>query len=116
RPRWPFRSTLPGRYYHDPALFALEQERIFSRLWVCVGRADQVPDAGDYFLTQLGGECVIVVRGRDGLPRAFLNVCRHRGARLCTEARGRLKGTLQCRYHAWSYALDGRLVGAPNCY
>src|SRR5881275_199741 len=109
----PLLSTLPGRYYHDPAIYEQEQERIFERMWVCAGRAEQAPRPGDYFAADLGRESVLVVRGRDGALRAFLNVCRHRGARLCAEARGRLKGTLRCRYHAWSYALDGRLVGAP---
>ena len=106
--------TLPGRYYYDPALFSLEQERIFSRLWVCVGRADQLREAGSYVLHQVGDESVIVLRDRAGAPRAFLNLCRHRGSRLCTVEQGQLHATLQCAYHAWTYALDGRLVGAPN--
>ena len=106
--------TLPGRYYYDPAIFALEQERIFAASWMLVGRVDAIPAPGDYFLAALGGESVIVLRDRDGALRAFLNVCRHRGARLCTAEQGRLRATVQCRYHAWTYALDGRLVGAPN--
>jgi Rieske 2Fe-2S family protein len=117
--------TLPGRNYFDPAIFALEQERIFSRLWVCVGRADRLPDAGSYIVSQVGTESIIVLRDRAGELRAFLNVCRHRGARLCPvgqgeppggteEGQGRLHATLQCPYHAWTYALDGRLIGAPN--
>ncbi len=106
--------TLPGRYYHDPAIFAQEQERIFSRLWVCVGRADVLCDSGSYALHQVGNENVIVLRDRDGDLRAFLNVCRHRGSRLCSAEQGRLAATLQCPYHAWTYTLDGRLVGAPN--
>ncbi|GAC1402750.1 MAG: hypothetical protein NVSMB65_19770 [Chloroflexota bacterium] len=106
--------TLPGRYYHDPTLFALEQENIFSRFWVCVGRADQLGDAGSYALHQVGNESVIVLRDRDRQVRAFLNVCRHRGSRLCTTEQGHLPATVQCPYHAWTYTLDGRLVGAPN--
>ena len=106
--------TLPGRYYYDPAIFALEQERIFSAVWVCVGRADSIPDAGNYFLANVGIESVIVVRDRKGELRAFLNVCRHRGARVCLEEQGKLKSAMQCRYHAWTYGLDGKLVGAPN--
>jgi glycine betaine catabolism A len=108
--------TLPGRYYYDPALFALEQERIFSRLWVCVGRADRLAGAGSYALHQVGAESVLVLRDRDGRLRSFLNVCRHRGSRLCTAEEGRLHATLQCPYHAWTYALDGRLVGAPHMH
>jgi Rieske 2Fe-2S family protein len=107
-------STLPGRYYYDPAIYQLEQERIFSQMWVCVGRAGALPDPGTYQLVALGQESIIVVRNRDGMLNAFLNVCRHRGARLCTAASGQLKGSIQCRYHAWTYGLDGRLIGAPN--
>jgi Rieske 2Fe-2S family protein len=110
----PFVSTLPGRYYYDPAVYTLELERIFSTMWVCVGRADAIPNPGSYQVVTVGQESIIVVRSRDGILHAFLNVCRHRGARLCTEASGQLKGSIQCRYHAWTYGLDGRLIGAPN--
>jgi Rieske 2Fe-2S family protein len=105
--------TLPGRYYYDPDLYALEQERIFGTLWTCVGLAQTLGEPGDYLTTEVAGEPVLVVRGQDGVLRAFLNVCRHRGARLCTEPRGCTR-VIQCPYHAWSYALDGRLIGAPN--
>ncbi|MDQ6662154.1 MAG: Rieske (2Fe-2S) protein, partial [Chloroflexota bacterium] len=109
-----FTSTLPGRYYYDAAIYDLEQERIFSQMWVCVGRADELLQPGAYQTIAIGRESIIVVRNREGILQAFLNVCRHRGARLCTEAGGQLKGTIQCRYHAWTYGLDGRLLGAPN--
>src|SRR5688500_11925852 len=95
-----FETTLPGRYFYDPAIFAREQERIFSAMWVCVGRADAVPTVGDFFLAKVGHESIVVIRGRDGVVRGFLNVCRHRGARLCTEANGTLGGAIQCPYHA----------------
>jgi glycine betaine catabolism A len=113
-PASPFVSTLPGRYYYDPTLYALEQERIFSRMWVCVGRAEEIPEPGMFRRVALGQESIIVVRDRQATLHAFLNVCRHRGSRLCTEAAGQLKGSIQCRYHAWTYGLDGRLIGAPN--
>jgi Rieske 2Fe-2S family protein len=107
--------TLPGRYYVDPAIYAREQERIFGRLWTCIGLAQSLAEPGQYLTTQLAGEPLLVIRGHDGELRAFLNVCRHRGARLCTESRGCLESrVIQCPYHAWSYALDGRLIGAPN--
>ncbi len=109
-----FASTLPGRYYYDPAIYEREQEQIFSSMWVCIGRADAIPDPGAYRVVTIGRESIIVVRNRDGVLSAFLNVCRHRGARLCTEVAGQLKGSIQCRYHAWTYGLDGRLIGAPN--
>ncbi len=110
-----FLSTLPGKYYYDPAIYELELEKIFSCMWVCVGRAETIPSRpGAYQLVTIGRESVIVVRSRDGILQAFLNVCRHRGARLCSQATGQLKGSIQCRYHAWTYGLDGRLIGAPN--
>src|SRR5579859_1636303 len=109
-----FGSTLPGRYYYDPAIYELEMERIFSQMWVCVGRADTLAGPGAYQVVTVGRESIIVVRDRDGALHAFLNVCRHRGARLCTEAAGHLKGSIQCRYHAWTYGLDGCLIGATN--
>src|SRR5262249_24082521 len=114
RPESPFASTLPGRYYYDPAVYALEAERIFTAMWVCIGRADALDGPGAYQVAMVGQESVIVVRGRDGILRAFLNVCRHRGTRLCAAAAGHLKGSIQCRYHAWTYGLDGQLIGAPN--
>ena len=109
-----FLSTLPGRYYYDPAIYALELEKIFSSMWVCAGRADTIAKPGAYQVVTIGTESVIVVRNREGVLNAFLNVCRHRGARLCSEVAGQLKGSIQCRYHAWTYGLDGRLIGAPN--
>ena len=110
----PFVSTLAGHYYYDPEIYELEQERIFAQMWVCVGRAEAISGPGAYQVVTIGRESIIVVRGRDDVLRAFLNVCRHRGARLCNEAAGKLKGSIQCHYHAWTYGLDGRLIGAPN--
>ena len=107
--------TLPGRFYWDPDCYRIEGERIFARLWTCVGLAACLPQPGDYLTTEVAGEPLLVVRGQDGELRAFLNVCRHRGAQLCTESSGHLQaGVIQCPYHAWSYALDGRLIGAPD--
>jgi Rieske 2Fe-2S family protein len=105
--------TLPREYYVSEALFQEERERIFARRWVCVGRAGQIPEAGDYFLAQVAAESLVVVRDHDG-PRAFFNVCRHRGSRLCEQASGRLAGSIACPYHGWTYGLDGRLLGAPH--
>ncbi|HYB00403.1 MAG TPA: aromatic ring-hydroxylating dioxygenase subunit alpha, partial [Ktedonobacteraceae bacterium] len=115
RPDSLFLSTLPGKYYYDPEIYAQEQEKIFAQMWVCIGRAEMIPaKPGAYQVVTLGGESVIVVRNREGNLQAFLNVCRHRGARLCSEDSGQLKGSIQCKYHAWTYGLDGRLIGAPN--
>jgi len=107
-------TTLPGSYYTSRDVFDREAERIFSRRWVCVGRADTIGQPGDYRLAAFGGESVILVRGRDGRTRAFFNVCRHRGTRLCEEPAGRFAGGIQCPYHAWTYGLDGALLGAPH--
>src|SRR5437762_12867431 len=85
--------TLPGRYYTLAEIYAEERERIFTARWICVGRAADIPAAGDYLLRTIAGESVIVVRGRDGALRAFYNVCRHRGTRLCEEPRGRFSET-----------------------
>jgi glycine betaine catabolism A len=107
---WP---TLPGTDYHAADVFALERERVFSRSWICVGRAEQLPDAGDYLVTEVAAESPIVVRGVDGQLRAFANACRHRGTELL-EGAGSTGRVIKCPYHAWTYSLDGRLVGSPN--
>lgn len=106
--------TLPGRYYTSTELYAAEQERIFAGRWVCVGRGEDVADPGDYVLVDLAGESLIVVRDRTGKIHAHYNVCRHRGTRMCEAAAGRLGETIQCPYHAWTYALDGRLIAARH--
>ena len=105
--------TLPRAYYTSESLYEEEAERIFARRWVCVGRAEQAARPGDYFLADVAGESLIVVRDPEGL-HAFFNVCRHRGTRLCEQPSGRLAGTIQCPYHGWTYGLDGRLLGAPH--
>ena len=106
-------TTLPGRYYTSAEVFAREQERIFGRRWICIGRAADAPAPGDFVVARVAGESLIVVRGKDGRARAFYNVCRHRGTRICTEERGRVAGGLTCPYHGWTYGLDGTLLGAP---
>ncbi|WP_430783359.1 aromatic ring-hydroxylating oxygenase subunit alpha [Actinoplanes sp. G11-F43] len=106
--------TLPGHFYTDPAVFAQEQSRIFETMWFCAVRAADLPTPGSFKSVQVGRESVLIVRGRDGELRAFLNICRHRGAKLCTEESGQVKRAFQCPYHAWTYGLDGRLVAAPN--
>ncbi|HLK60797.1 MAG TPA: aromatic ring-hydroxylating dioxygenase subunit alpha [Chthonomonadaceae bacterium] len=107
-------KTLPGSFYTSPERFREEQERIFLQHWICVGREQRIPDPGDYFVCTMGTESVVVVRGRDGIVRALYNVCRHRGTRICEEAEGHFKNAIRCPYHAWTYALDGRLIAAPS--
>ncbi len=83
-------------------------------MWFAVARSSDLATAGQFVTKQVGRENVIIVRGRDGNLRAFLNVCRHRGARLCQEESGQVRRNIQCMYHAWTYGLDGALVAAPN--
>ncbi len=107
-------KTLPSRFYADPEHHAREVEAVHLSMWLHAGREEEIPRPGDYFLRQLAGESVIVMRDEDGGVRAFHNVCRHRGTRLCREETGRLPGKLQCPYHAWTYGFDGSLLSAPH--
>jgi choline monooxygenase len=104
--------TLPSHLYTDPAAFAAEKERIFSRSWQVVGHCDQVKNAGDYFTTELVGEPLLLVRGADDLLRGFYNVCRHR-AGPPAEGCGSRK-LFRCGYHGWTYGLDGALISATE--
>ena len=106
--------TMPQRYYVGDEVFALEQDRIFARSWLCVGRSAELAEPGAYKLQAIGADNVLILREKSGSLRAFHNVCRHRGTRLCEAERGTLRETIQCPYHAWTYALDGRLIGAPH--
>lgn len=106
--------TLSGHYYTDPGVFALEQEKIFEKMWFCVARASDLDRPGAFKTVQVGRESVLVTRSRKGDINAFFNLCRHRGARLCTEDSGEVKRAFQCPYHAWTYDLEGKLVAAPN--
>lgn len=109
----PGSMTLPQKYYTADETFALEKERIFRGYWMCLGHQSRIPNAGDYFVQSPLGESLIVVRDKQGGVRAFYNVCRHRGTRICEQAEGRFSGSIQCSYHAWTYGLDGSLIGAP---
>ncbi len=106
-------TTLSGRDYTSQEVFDLERERIFHRGWYYIGRSDPIA-AGDRLVVDVVGESVLVVRDRDGALRAHANVCRHRGARLCDESGTGARGSITCPYHAWSYAMDGRLIATPN--
>ncbi|HSC72900.1 MAG TPA: aromatic ring-hydroxylating dioxygenase subunit alpha [Gaiellaceae bacterium] len=105
-------QTLPWSWYSDPEVLRRENARIFARAWQYVGHTGQATESGTYFAAAAGEIPVVVTRARDGRLRAFLNVCRHRGHVLVTGA-GR-RETLQCPYHAWTYALDGALRAAPR--
>jgi phenylpropionate dioxygenase-like ring-hydroxylating dioxygenase large terminal subunit len=102
---------MPWSWYSDPDVLRLEQERIFRRTWQYVGHAGSAAEVGERFAAWAGDVPVLVVRAEDGL-RAFLNVCRHRGS-LLVEGDG-ARASIQCPYHAWTYALDGSLRAAPR--
>ncbi|PYJ20583.1 MAG: (2Fe-2S)-binding protein, partial [Verrucomicrobia bacterium] len=106
-------KTLAQEYFVSPEIFAQEQEKIFSKHWVLVGHQSELAEVGDYFLAEVASESLIIVRDKGGDVRGFYNVCRHRGTRLREDRNGHLSA-IQCPYHAWTYALDGRLIGAPH--
>ncbi|HXC22262.1 MAG TPA: aromatic ring-hydroxylating dioxygenase subunit alpha [Steroidobacteraceae bacterium] len=117
--------TLPSSWYYDEAIYRRERERIFYREWLCAGREEELLAPGDHRVIDIAGESIIVVRNRDAELRAFYNVCRHRGARLCRTDDAPTPGlavrggviagrSIICPYHQWSYDLDGHLIGAPH--
>jgi Rieske 2Fe-2S family protein len=119
--------TLPTNWYRSPAIFRTEKERIFCREWIGACREEELPGPGDHLVLDVLGESVLIVRNREGSLRAFYNVCRHRGSRLCRApgeipdaARVVLAGgvtagrLIVCPYHQWSYDLNGALVAAPH--
>ncbi len=109
---WRAGHALPGDVYRDPQLYEKEIATIFLRAWLCVGHHSQIPASGDFFLFEIAGESVILVRDTEGQINALLNVCRHRGSRICDEAGHAMR--LTCRYHGWSYGLDGSLRTAAH--
>jgi choline monooxygenase len=106
-------STVPARWYRDPATVALERAAIFDRAWHLLGHASRLRNAGDHVVADCGGLPVIAVRGADGVVRAFHNVCRHRAGPIA-QCDGLAAKSLRCRYHGWTYALDGQLKSAPE--
>ena len=114
-------KTLRQQYFASAEIFRREQEQIFAKQWLVVGHQSQIADPGDYFLVSIPpssgygatGESLIVIRDKNGEIHGFYNVCRHRGTRLKEDACGHASA-IQCPYHAWTYALDGRLIGAPH--
>jgi glycine betaine catabolism A len=107
-------STLPGPLFTDRDVFDREMERLFRKSWQCVGREDELAAPGAFRTVEVAGSGVLLLRNADGKLRAFHNVCRHRGTRLVEETEGRDLKRLLCPYHAWTYDLNGRLLGAPH--
>ncbi len=115
-PAWRPRPTLAGTDYTSDAVYAEERERIWWGDWVCVGRSEEIATPGDFLVRDVAGESIVLTRNRDGAVRAFYNVCAHRGTKLLDDdpGCGTVSKVFKCPYHAWSYDLDGRLVGTPN--
>lgn len=106
-------KTLARRYYVDSDVYDSETEQIFRSRWLYAGRTSEVAHPGAYFLFESEAESIVVLRDHEGVIHAHHNVCRHRGTRLVTEREGTFSKSIQCPYHAWTYALDGALTGAP---
>jgi choline monooxygenase len=104
-------STIPARLYNDPVYLELERERVFAHTWQLVGRMEQLREHGQFITAQIGNEAIVILRDGD-LLRGFYNVCLHRAGPVASGC-GKRK-TLQCRYHGWTYALDGTLIRAPE--
>ena len=117
-PVWRPRPTLAGTDYTTQAVFDQERERIWFDGWVCVGRSSEIVAPGDYIVRDIVGESIVVNRDLAGRPRAFYNVCAHRGTQLVDPAPdcGHVNKVFKCPYHAWSYDLEGQLVGTPNVH
>jgi len=104
--------TLPSLAYYHPQWFALEKANLFLRSWLLAGRAEQIPNIGDFFTISVAGESVLITRGSDRRIRAFSPSCRHRGT-IIAEGKGNVR-VFVCPYHRWTYSLEGELIGAPD--
>ena len=105
-------TAMPPAAYHSEEFHALERDRIFGREWLCVGRDKDIPNTGDYLTFSINDQPVFSIRGKDDVVRSFSNVCLHRMMRLVT-GQGNCR-RIVCPYHAWTYSVDGRLIGAPH--
>ncbi|MBL8672719.1 MAG: aromatic ring-hydroxylating dioxygenase subunit alpha [Alphaproteobacteria bacterium] len=105
-------ETMPPWCYTSEAFFRVEVERLFMKVWNFIGRADRIPNPGDFFAFDFVGVPLIVARGKDGQVRAFSNSCRHRGS-IIAEGEGNCRA-FKCPYHSWAYDLDGTLIGTPD--
>lgn len=108
----PSSKSLPSHVYNSPEIYELELDRVFYRKWLCVCHESELPNPGDAIVQEVGNRSVIILRTDGDDLRAFYNVCAHKGTRLLVDS-GHYN-TLQCRYHGWTYQLDGKLIGCPD--
>jgi phenylpropionate dioxygenase-like ring-hydroxylating dioxygenase large terminal subunit len=101
----------PGYVYGSAEVMEMEKQRLFMKDWLCVGRVEELENKGDYLTITILGEPVVITRGQDGELHAFYNQCRHRGVEVA-QGKGNAK-LFKCPYHAWTYDLQGQLIGAP---
>lgn len=106
-------STLSGPFYTDARIAELERGQVFGASWQMIGRAAQVEKPGEFVTGEIAGEPIVVVLGKDGVLRAFHNVCRHHAAAVVTAPCGQANA-LQCPYHGWTYSTEGELKGVPE--
>ena len=113
---WQPRPTLAGSDYTSPEVWEEERERIWFGDWVCIGRAEEVANPGDYLVRELAGESIFVIRNQQGELHGFYNVCSHRGTKFLDDepATGNVRKAFVCPYHSWTYDLNGCLIGTPN--
>lgn len=107
------RGIISREIFVSDEIYAREQEQIFARAWLFVGHESQVPNPGDYFVSCMGEEAVILTRDLQGRIHVLLNTCRHRGMKVCRYDEGNTT-TFTCTYHGWTYSVDGRVVEVPG--
>ncbi len=106
--------TLEREYYVEPKILQKEYDNIFLDSWICAGRSSELSESGQFKVINIDTESVIVLGDDQGELKAFFNVCRHRGTRICEQDSGQFSKSIQCGYHGWTYGLDGQLIGAPH--
>jgi Rieske 2Fe-2S family protein len=107
-------TNLPTEYYVSEEIFKTEMRKVFSRQWLYAGQLSQLQKPGDYYVRDVGPESLIIARDMEGRLRAFFNVCRHRGSRICKDNTAGNAKIFVCPYHSWTFGIDGRLKAAPG--